>query len=150
MYAVLVRLVPVAGCAVRGLERFAAPLTDLLIRVALFRLFFGAGLAKVADWNGTLTLFAHAYAVPLLPSALAAGLAAFDELVAATLLLLGLGARLAALPLLAQALVIQYTLGPAYHTFEHDLWLVLLLAVIARGPGAWSLDHAIRRRLLGN
>jgi len=148
MYALLVRLVPVADCIVRGLDAWAAPVADLLIRVALFGVFFGAGLAKVADWNGTLTLFAHDYAVPVLPAATAATMAAFDELVAATLLLVGLGARLAALPLLAQALVIQFSLGPAYNTLEHWLWIVLLLTVIARGPGLLSLDHMVRRRLL--
>lgn len=152
MYASLVRLVPVAESVVRLLDTWGAPLADLLIRIALFRVFFFAGLIKLADWDGTLQLFHTEYNVPLLPYGAAAVMAATDELVAAALLLVGLGARLAAIPLLAQALVIQFSLGatnPAYDQYEHYLWIVLLLMVIARGPGTLSLDHLVRRRLFG-
>ena len=87
--------------------------------------------------------------MPLLSYVFAATMAVSDELLASLLVLIGLGTRLAALPLLAQALVIQYGIDPVYHTAEHQLWIVLLVLLIARGPGQISLDHAIRRRLLG-
>jgi putative oxidoreductase len=151
MYALLIRLVPVARCVLNGLEAWVAPLADLAVRAVLFRVFFYAGMVKVADWNGTLQLFHFEYAVPLLPYAVAAAMAAADELICSTLLLFGLGSRLAALPLLAQALVIQFSLGAtnaAYNSLEHFLWMALLLVVIARGPGRLSLDHWLRRRLL--
>ena len=149
MVSWLARMAPVVESLVRLLEARLAPLADLLVRLALFLVFFLPGMAKLHDWPGTLALFQHEYQVPVLPYALAAMIAATDELVASVLVLIGLGARLAALPLLAQALVIQYGIGPAYHTAEHQLWIVLLLLLIARGPGRYSFDHALRRRLMG-
>jgi putative oxidoreductase len=153
MYALLVRLLPIARWLLNILDTWVAPLADLAIRVALFRVFFYAGLVKINDWNGTLQLFQFEYAVPLLPYALAAVMATTDELVCSTLVLVGLGSRLAALPLLVQAIVIQFSLGSAnsaYNSLEHFLWMAMLLVVIARGPGLLSLDHQLRRRLLGN
>ena len=44
-----------------------APLADLLIRLALFLVFFQAGIAKLGDWPGTLALFHTDYQLPLLP-----------------------------------------------------------------------------------
>ncbi len=149
MVSRLNRAVPAVRILIRHLETGFAPLADLLVRLALFLTFFLAGLAKLGDWPGTLAQFQFEYQLPALPYAFAAVMAASDELLASALVLLGLGARLAALPLLAQALVIQYGLGPAYHTAEHQLWIVLLLLLIARGPGTISFDHAIRHRLMG-
>ena len=148
MISWLNRAVPHVGALIGVLEERLAPLADLLIRLALFLVFFQAGIAKLGDWPGTLALFHTDYQLPLLPPDFAAVMAASDELLASLLVLIGLGARLAALPLLSQALVIQYGLGPAYHSSEHLLWLVLLMLLIARGPGRISLDHIIRRRLL--
>ncbi len=151
MYDLLVRLVPVARRVLNILDTWLAPLADLAIRVALFRVFFYAGLIKVSDWDGTLHLFQFEYAVPLLPYAFAAMMATTDELVCSTLLLVGFGSRVAALPLLIQAMVIQFSLGaanPAYNSLEHYLWMAMLLVVIARGPGRLSLDHLVRRRVL--
>lgn len=149
MVSWLFRTLPTVRVLIHHLETGLAPLADLLVRLALFLIFFSAGIYKLEDWPGTLAHFQSDYQVPLLPYVSAAVMAASDELVAALLVLIGLGARLAALPLLAQALVIQYGLGPLYHTAEHQLWIVLLLLLIARGPGTISFDHAIRRRLLG-
>jgi putative oxidoreductase len=151
MVPLLVRLVPVARSVIGFLDTWAAPLADLAIRVALFRVFFYAGLVKINDWNGTLQLFQFEYAVPLLPFGLAALMATSDELICSALVLVGLGARLAALPLLIQSAVIQFSLGavnPAYDNLEHYLWMAMLFVVIARGPGLLSLDHQFRRRLL--
>ncbi|MDG4553149.1 MAG: DoxX family protein [Candidatus Competibacter sp.] len=132
----------------RLLERLA-PLTDLLLRLAVFRIFFWSGLAKINDWSSTLLLFEHEYGVPLLPHTVAAVLATGAELGASLLVLIGFLTRLAALPLLGIALVIQFVLGaadPAYNQLQHYLWMALLLALIARGPGAWSLDAWLERR----
>lgn len=132
----------------RPLERLA-PLTDLLLRLAVFRVFFWSGLTKLHDWSSTLLLFESEYHVPLLPPALAATLATGAELGASLLVLAGLATRLAALPLLGITLVIQFVLGaadPAYNQLQHYLWMALLLTLIARGPGAWSLDAWLERR----
>lgn len=126
----------------------ALPLADLIIRLAVFRIFFWSGLVKIRDWDGTLQLFALEYMVPLLPIGLAAGLATAFELGASGLVLVGYGTRFAALPLLAMTGVIQFVLGardPAYNQLEHYLWMAMLLSLVLRGGGAWSLDAVFCR-----
>lgn len=133
----------------RALDRLA-PSTDVLLRLAVFRIFFWSGLAKLNDWSSTLLLFENEYNVPLLPPTLAAVLATSVELGASLLVLAGLATRLAALPLLALTFVIQFVLGaadPAYNQLQHYLWMALLLALITRGPGVWSLDGWLERQI---
>ena len=56
----------------------------------------------------------------------------------------GMSTRLSALGLLGMTLVIQLLVYPgAYAT--HGTWAALLLLLIARGPGAFSLDHLLAR-----
>jgi putative oxidoreductase len=134
-----------------AVQRYGAPVVDLLIRLALFRVFFWSGLVKIHDWPGTVQLFQYEYMVPVLPPDLAAVLAAACELGASSLVLIGLFCRMAALPLLGMSMVIQFVLGavnPAYNDLEHYLWMVLLLSVIVRGPGLFSLDTLLRTRLV--
>jgi putative oxidoreductase len=132
-----------------SLERGGAPIVDLLIRIAVFRVFFWSGLVKIHDWPGTVQLFQYEYMVPLLPPDVAAVLAAGIELGASSLVLIGLATRLAVLPLLGLSMIIQFVLGatnPAYNQLEHYLWMVLLLTLLVRGPGILSLDHWLRRQ----
>ena len=134
------------------MEQWIAPLNDLAIRVILFRVFFWSGLTKLDDWEGTLMLFQYEYQVPVLPYAVTAVIATTTELVAASAVLVGFLARLAALPMLAMALVIQFVLGaanPAYDNLEHFMWMVLLLSIILRGPGKISIDHLMAMRFGG-
>ncbi len=66
------------------------------------------------------------------------------------LLVLGLFTRLAAVPLLAMAMVIQFVLGaanPAFDHIEHYYWMMLMLVLIARGGGTLSLDFLLNRYL---
>ncbi len=129
-------------------ERLGGPLSQLLVRLAVFRIFFYSGLNKLRDWDSTLLLFTHEYALPVLTPVLAAGLATAVELGASLLVFLGLGTRVAVLPLLGISAVIQFVLGardPAYDQLQHYLWMVLLLALLGRGPGPWSLDHYWQR-----
>jgi putative oxidoreductase len=133
-----------------AVQRYGTPVVDLLIRVALFRVFFWSGLVKIHDWQGTVQLFQYEYMVPLLSPNVAAVLATCCELGASALVLVGLFSRLAALPLLGMSMVIQFVLGavnPAYNDLEHYLWMVLLLSIIVRGPGRLSIDAVIRHRL---
>ena len=135
-----------------AVQRYGTPIIDLLIRIALFRVFFWSGLVKIHDWAGTIQLFQYEYMVPVLPPELAATLAAAVELGASTLVLIGLFSRAAAVPLLAMSMVIQFVLGavnPAYNELEHYLWMVLALSVIVRGPGSLSIDGLLRQRLSG-
>jgi len=131
-------------------QHHGAPVVDLLIRVALFRVFFWSGLVKIHDWAGTVQLFQYEYRVPLLPPDLAASLAAACELGASSLVLIGLLSRVAAIPLLLMSMVIQFVLGaanPAYNDLEHYMWMVLLLSVIVRGAGPLSIDGWLRAHI---
>lgn len=103
---------------------------------------FQLGLPRLAP--STVPLFAEEYRVPLLPPELAAVAAASAEHLFPVLLLLGLATRLSALALLGMTLVIQLFVYPgAYPT--HATWAACLLLLLARGPGALSLDGLIAR-----
>ena len=103
---------------------------------------FTVGMPRLAD--STLELFATEYSLPLLSADLAARLAVFGEHFFPLLLLLGLATRFSALALLLMTLTIQLFVYPdAYPT--HGTWAAVLLWLIARGPGAVSLDQLIAR-----
>jgi putative oxidoreductase len=95
--------------------------------------------------DSAVALFQDEYKLPLIPPELAAPMAAFAEHLFPLLLLIGLGTRLSAFGLLGMTLVIQVFVYPgAYAT--HGTWAALLLYLISRGPGAFSIDHLIARR----
>jgi putative oxidoreductase len=104
-------------------------------------------MAKLANWDLTVALFANEYRVPLLPPDLAALLATSAELACPVLIAVGLGARLGAAALLGMTFVIQVFVYPENWS-EHLLWASMLLYVLARGAGLLSIDHLIARRLL--
>lgn len=113
-------------------------------------IFFRSGLLKIQNLSGAVFLFTDVHPVPFLAPWLAAYLVTTIELVCPTLLALGLAARLAALPMLVMAVVIQFVIGftdPAFYLTEHYYWMLLLLVIITRGPGRLSLDHLLARRL---
>ena len=120
----------------------------LALRVFPASVFFASGRTKVEGWNiadSTWFLFQHEYALPLIPSDVAAVAATLAEHILPVLLVLGLGTRLVALALLAMTMVIQVFVYPsAWQT--HGLWAACFLALIAQGPGRWSLDHLIGMR----
>lgn len=104
---------------------------------------FEPGLPRLAA--STVPLFAEEYQVPLLPPELAAYAATFSEHFFSVLILLGLATRFSALALLGMTLVIQLFVYPgAYPT--HGVWAACLLLLVARGPGAFSLDHLLVKR----
>jgi putative oxidoreductase len=85
--------------------------------------------------------------VPLLSPELAAYLATIQEHLLAVMLLVGLAARLSALGLLAMTAVIQIFVYPANYP-DHLLWASALLLIVARGPGAVSVDHWLAKKFL--
>lgn len=120
---------------------------SLVARLAIAAVFFYSGRTKVSGLltitPGTYSLFETEYALPLLAPRLAAHLATYAEHLFPLLLVLGLLARLSAVALLGMTLVIQVFVYPdAWPT--HLTWIGLMLIVIGRGAGWWSLD-----RLLG-
>ncbi|HEX9473891.1 MAG TPA: DoxX family protein [Steroidobacteraceae bacterium] len=132
--------------ALSWLERIPYSLIALIARGAAFEVFWRSGSVKLADWAGTLSLFESEYKVPLVPPHIAAYMAAGLELGGAVLILAGLGTRLVALAFLGMTTVIQIFVYPeAWPT--HIQWVAFLLLLLARGPGAISLDALICRML---
>lgn len=143
----------------RSLTRFDVFLGDwggavmsLVIRLFVGWQFFKSGLTKISDWSTTLALFRDEYQVPVLPPEPAALIATIGELALPVLLLLGLLSRPAALGLFCVNLiaVISY---PQLFKFEcpaaindHFYWGMLLLVLVAIGPGRASLDALLARK----
>ncbi|CAN5347641.1 DoxX family protein [soil metagenome] len=122
---------------------------SLLLLVARFgvaAIFFLSGRTKV---EGVLTitpstyeLFRTDYALPLISPEIAAHAATYSEHLFPVLLAIGLFTRSAAAALLGMTLVIEIFVYPdAWPT--HLSWAGLLLPLIARGAGAWSLDRLL-------
>ncbi len=136
-----------AARLVAAAEAIPAALLGLLFRIAVFSVFWRAAWPKWQNWDLTIALFQDEYlaALPFLPAAPMAYLAGVLEIVCAALVLIGLGTRLAALPLLGMTLFVQ--LFVYWNSWpQHILWAALLLHLIARGPGAWSFDHLLAGR----
>jgi len=127
------------------LELIPMSLLLLLMRIGVGMVFFKAGLLKYNSWEFTLLLFRDEYKVPLLAPELAARMAMIQELSLPILLFIGLGTRLATLPLFGMLLVIQTFVYPNAWA-DHLFWAGALLIILSRGPGAFSLDHLIARR----
>jgi putative oxidoreductase len=124
------------------LGRFPLPLLQALFRLAVASVFLKAGLNKLASWELTVQLFADEYKVPVLPPDVAAAMATTFEVGCSLLLVAGLATRLAALPLLGMIAVIQTFVYPSAYA-EHLTWGSILLFLLTRGGGRWSLDHLL-------
>ncbi|CAG9250422.1 DoxX family protein [Paraburkholderia unamae] len=118
----------------------------LVCRFAIAAIFFLSGRTKV---SGLLTITPSAYAlfrdeyrIPLIPPEIAAHIAAYSEHFFPLLLVLGLATRGAALALLGMTTVIEVFVYPdAWPT--HLSWAGLMLYLIARGGGRFSLDRKL-------
>lgn len=150
------------GLAVGLFERIPHTLIAFVARFSIAAVFWNSGQTKVQGFvlnlvsgefefgwpslsDSALALFQDEYKLPFIPPELAAPMAATAEHVFPFLLLIGLGTRFSALGLLVMTLVIQLFVYPgAYAT--HGTWAALLLYLIARGPGTWSVDHWLASR----
>ena len=130
-------------------ERIPYSLVALLARFAVAGVFWRSGQTKVEGFfmvkENTFFLFREEYKVPLLPPDTAAYLSTIAEHVFPVLLVIGLASRLSALGLFCMTAVIQLFVYPDGWP-DHILWAACLLLIIARGPGAISLDHLIWNR----
>src|SRR6516165_7029265 len=138
--------------AYQQLDRVPYALLAIPLRLAVATVFWNSAMTKLADWNATLSLFTDDYQVPLSPPELAANLALTIEVTTPVLLVLGLLTRAAALVLLGMTAVIEIFVYPqAWPT--HIQWAAMLLVLLCRGAGAFSLDALIERlwsRFQGN
>ena len=131
-------------------ERIPYSFVALVARVAAASVFWRSGQTKVENIfvikDNTFFLFREEYRVPLISPDAAAYLSTIAEHVFPVLLVIGLASRLSALGLLFMTAVIQLFVYPdGWPT--HILWVASLLLIIARGPGAISLDHLIWGRV---
>lgn len=131
----------IAGVAARVLPD---ELLLLVGRIAIAAVFFLSGRTKVEGamtlTEATKELFRTEYSLPLLDPLVAAHAATYAEHLFPLLLVLGLFTRPAALGLLGMTSVIQIFVYPdAWST--HLTWAAILLVLIARGAGRFSLDE---------
>lgn len=130
--------------ALRWLDRVPYSALAIVLRLAVANVFWSSGTTKLANWDATLQLFTDDYKVPLLPPDVAAHIAASIELTAPILLVLGLATRPVAAVLLGMTTVIEVFVYPqAWPT--HIQWAAMLLVLLCRGAGKWSLDYRVRR-----
>ena len=150
----MISLFPRVVLAVHNLTaRVPDSLLLLVARLAIAAIFFQSGRTKVDGvlhiTDGTYELFRTEYVLPLIPSDIAAHAATYSEHLFPVLLVLGLFTRAAALALLGMVAVIEVFVYPDAWT-THLGWAGLLLPIIVRGGGQWSLDSAaglVRGRL---
>jgi len=129
------------------LGRFPLSILQLGMRIGIGMVFFKAGLLKYNSFEFAIKLFEDEYKVPLLAPAVAARIAMMNELTTSTLLFAGLATRLATLPLLGMISVIQIFVYPSAWP-DHVLWGSILIFLLTRGPGPFSMDYLIERYFL--
>lgn len=127
------------------LESVPYALLALPLRFGVAWIFWSSAQVKLLNWQRTVELFADEYRVPLLPAGMAAAMALSIELSAPVLLALGLFTRATTLVLLGMTAVIEIFVYPeAWPT--HLQWAAMLLVLLCRGAGAFSLDHLLWKR----
>ena len=135
--------------AIAALEQLQ-PLAQLAARLFVAQAFFMSGLTKLRDWDTTLALFADEYHVPLLSPEVAAVLGTAGEIGLPVLLALGLAGRFAAAGLSAVNVVAVLSLAEIAPAAlgQHQLWGALLAGLLLWGPGRWSIDALMVKRVL--
>jgi putative oxidoreductase len=141
----------------QALARQLAFLAPALIRITVGVVFIQAGWGHLTHMADTIEAFRNDFGVPF--PEFNARLASGTEFFGGILILLGLGARLAALPMAFTMLVAIVTAKraelegfslDAFTTlvgFAEWSYLVMFLVIAIGGPGPLSLDAFIARRL---
>src|SRR5215831_16582655 len=130
----------------RWLDRVPYRLLALPLRVAVAWVFWSSGMTHLANWETTLELFETEYQLPFLPPGPAAYVAISIEVTTPILLILGLLTRPACLVLLGMTAVIETFVYPlAWPT--HIQWAAMLLVLLCRGAGRFSVDEWIARHV---
>lgn len=145
------------------LETWLAPLTLLAIRLYVGRFYWQSAQTKTANLDLARDLFKTEYlpnweknhikhilgidiSFPVPSLELATLSATMGEIACSAMLILGLGARLGALGIFIMTLAIEMFVYPG--TSEHYYWLLTMAVIVAHGPGKFSADHFIRKKLL--
>lgn len=133
------------------LHAWGTTVFGMALRLFIAWQFLKAGLVKVNNWEGTLSLFREEYTIPVIPPELAAVMGASGELVFSTLLIVGLFSRPAAFGLFVVNAVAVFSY-PQLWTFEcpaaindHFYWGICLLTLVVVGPGKIALDQWLKK-----
>lgn len=154
-------LSPLARTVAEHFARIPDSLIAALGRFAIAAVFWKSGQTKIEGFavdivDGTfrlgwphlsdtaVALFRDEYRLPFPPAGLAAPLTAFAEHLFPLLLLIGLATRLSAAALLVMTLVIQVFVYPDAYPV-HATWMAVLLYLMAKGGGVFSVDHCLAR-----
>ena len=133
-----------------NLPEYLAPLLDVALRFYLADVFLKSGLTKIKSWDSTLYLFSDVYQVPLIPSDLAAYMAAGGELALPVFLVLGLFGRFAAAGLFVLNAVAAYSYSSGLSEagmFQHFAWGSMLAVLLILSRGKWAADAWLEKRL---
>jgi putative oxidoreductase len=156
----------VVAAAVAALACIPESFVLLMARIAVAHAFWVSGQTKVSGPTvplnlgfvdlsftvptgikpATYYLFETVYSGVPLPPAVGAVMSSVAESLLPIALVIGLGARFAALGLLIMTLTIQIFVFPDAWWTVHVYWATLFILIMARGAGAISVDHLIRRR----
>lgn len=138
-----VRRAIVAFNALAGRLPWSVP--ALVVRLIPAWVFWASARTKVDGFaiaDSTWWLFENEYALPVIPAAAAAVMATVAEHVLSVTLAVGFATRAAACALLGMTLVIQVFVYPTAWV-THGLWAACFLTLIAKGPGAISVDRIL-------
>ena len=134
---------------IAAMDRIPYWLIALSARSFPAALFWQSGQTKVAGFSlkpSAIALFENEYQLPLIYPEIAAYVSAVAEHLFPVLLVIGLASRFSALALLVMTTVIEVFVYPqAWPT--HIQWAAMLLVLLCRGPGRFSVDQAIWNRV---
>tara|TARA_R110002020_G_scaffold225636_1_gene435687 strand:+ start:974 stop:1414 length:441 start_codon:yes stop_codon:yes gene_type:complete len=119
----------------------------LIFRLGISALMLMHGIPKLTQFFGSDEIsFPDPFGIGSIPSLC---LAVFAEFVCSVLIILGLGTRLATLPLIATMAVAVFIIHAKDGMERQELGLIYLLAYVVlllTGSGKYSLDHIILKR----
>ena len=120
------------------------PVVNFIVRLYLANIFLFLGLEKIQNWDATLFLFQNEYQIPLVHHSIATVLAIIIQIVCPIMLVLGYGARFAALVLFITTLLSSLF----YQQYVEYYYLMLILALLmCYGPDKFSLGHYMSNKV---
>lgn len=139
------RIFSIANVVIMILEEYFIPLLILTIRIWIAKIFIYAGISKLLNWSGTITMFKYEYNFPLLNHVLWAYISTATDFISPALIVVGMLTRLAAFPMLIMTAVIQLIY---LQVAEHYYWVMLLGILILFGPSKISIDSYIKNKYI--
>ncbi len=147
-----------AAGGLRALDEAGTWLGLLGIRLLLAYEFGIAGLEKLHGENWFIDIqSAFPFPFSVVPVDVSWFLATWTELIGAAALVLGLGTRFWAAGLIVLDIVawVSVHAGNGYNVCDNGfklplMYLMMLIPLLLAGPGKLSIDHWIRRRVLGS